>query len=561
MLSLLKIRNVALIDSVEVEFGPGLNLLTGETGSGKSIIVDSLGALIGARTTADIIKDDRDAAEIEGIFTIGENPTLRKLLSEAGIDADGDDLIIRREILRSGRNRIFVNDRLVTAAFLKTVGPHLAEIFGQGESLSLYSASEHRQLLDDYARLGELLSRVSDAFSEFAAARRHLASLDRDESERLQMLDTLRFQINEISSVNLDPSEAENLEEEKRRLVNTGRLTELSSEALALLYESDDSTLSTLDRARRRVDDLAAFDRRFAAYGDGLDAARAVIEDLAFAVREYAAGIEFSPARLNEIEARLAEINRISRKYGGSAEAALAHLDEAKKKLAAIESAEESKEAASAAVVAARSKYISLARELSAARHRFADEYSQAVAAGLKDVALAKAKFEIRIDSDALHLEDEAGFGPAGADKVEFYFSANPGESPKPLAKIASGGEASRLMLILKTAARYLSDGRSLIFDEVDAGIGGRVAEAVGTKLRSLSAGGQVLCVTHQAQVASKADRHFVVEKKFGRGKTQIGIRLLDTAGRIEEIARMLAGERITDAARANAKELIASAQ
>jgi len=561
MLSLLKIRNVALIDSITVEFGPGLNLLTGETGSGKSIIVDSLGALIGGRASADIIKGDCDAAEIEGIFSIADNTGIQGLLSESGIDVDSGEVIIRREILRSGRNRIFINDRLVTAAFLKSAGTFLAEIFGQGEYASLYESSEHRELLDDYAGLRLLRNRVSEAFAEFAAARDRLASLDRDESERLQMLDTLRFQINEISSVNLDLSEIDDLEEEKRRLANTGKLTELSSEALSLLYENDDSTLSTLDRAMRRIDELATFDRQFAGYKEGLDAARAVLEDLSFAVREFAAGIEFSPSRLDEIETRLAEINRIARKYGGTVESALSHLEQAKKKLAEIESAEESKEAAAEAMAQARKKYLSLAGELSAERKRYASEYSRAVTRELKTVALDKAKFEVRIQTQAEEEENEASFGPAGIDKVEFYFSANPGEAPKPLAKIASGGEASRLMLILKTVARHDSAGRSMIFDEVDAGIGGRVAEAVGERLRSLAARGQVLCVTHQAQVASKADRHFVVEKAYSRGKTQIGVRLLDTAGRIEEIARMLAGEKITAAARENAKELIASSR
>lgn len=560
MLNLLTIRNVALIDAVTLEFGPGLNLLTGETGSGKSIIVDALSALTGGRALAEIIKEGSDSAEIEGLFSIAEGGPMRQTLADAGIETDSGEVIVRREILRSGRNRIFINDRLVTASFLRSIGGLLVNIFGQGESSSLFESSEHRELLDDFAGLGDLRRDVAAKYSELISARDRVRSLERDESERLQLIDTLGFQIGEISSVNPDPEEVVRLEEEKRRLANIGKLTELSGEALSLLYENDESTLSTFDRACKRIEELAEFDPRFAAYREGLESARAVLEDLAFTVREFSAGLEFSPGRLDEIESRLAEINRIARKYGGSVESALAHLSEARERLAAIESSETAKKLAAEELSRVRAEYLESALKLSAERKRAGSEYSRAVTRDLKAVALEKAKFEVRIESAVRDAVNEANFGPSGIDRVEFYFSANPGEAPKPLAKIASGGEASRLMLILKTAAKAAASGQTMVFDEVDAGIGGRVAEAVGEKLRSLAAGGQILCVTHQPQVASKADRHFVVEKNFVRGKTQISVRLLDETGRIEEIARMLAGEKITAAARENAREMIAAA-
>lgn len=560
MLNLLTIRNVALIDAVTLEFGPGLNLLTGETGSGKSIIVDALSALTGGRALVEIIKEGSDSAEIEGLFSIADGGPMRQTLADAGIETDSGEIIVRREILRSGRNRIFINDRLVTASFLRSIGGLLVNIFGQGESSSLFEPSEHRELLDDFAGLGNLRREVAAKFAELISARDRVRSLERDESERLQLIDTLGFQIGEISSVNPDPEEVQRLEEEKRRLANIGKLTELSGEALSLLYENDESTLSTFDRACKRIEELAEFDPQFAAYREGLESARAVLEDLAFTVREFSAGLEFSPGRLDEIESRLAEINRIARKYGGSVESALAHLSEARERLAAIESSETAKMQAAEELLRVRTEYLESALKLSAERKRAAAEYSRAVTRDLKAVALEKAKFEVRIESAAEDAANDANFGPSGIDRVEFYFSANPGEAPKPLAKIASGGEASRLMLILKTAAKAATSGQTMVFDEVDAGIGGRVAEAVGEKLRSLAAGGQILCVTHQPQVASKADRHFVVEKNFVRGKTQISVRLLDETGRIEEIARMLAGEKITAAARANAREMIAAA-
>jgi len=483
MLNLLKIRNVALIDSATLEFGPGLNLLTGETGSGKSIIVDALGALTGERALTEIIKEGCDSAEIEGIFSIAEAEALKSVLVDSGIETNGGELIVRREILRSGRNRIFLNDRLVTASFLRSIGGFLVDIFGQGESSSLYEPAEHRGLLDEFAGVGELHREVLRRFAAMESARDQLRSLERDESERLQLIDTLRFQINEISSVNPDADEVVRLEEEKRRLANIGKLTQLSREALSLLYENDESTLSTLDRARRRIEELGAFDRKFAAFREGLETARAVLEDLAFTVRQFSAGLDFSPGRLDEIESRLAEINRLARKYGGSVDSVLAHLVEARERLANIESSETVRLKAAEDLEKARAEYLESAIRLSAERRRAGVEYSRVVTHELKRVALEKAKFEVRIESADREIPDESKFGPNGIDRVEFYFSANPGEPPKPLVKIASGGEASRLMLTLKTAAKAAGTAttlRTMVFDEVDAGIGGRVAEAVG---------------------------------------------------------------------------------
>ncbi|MGE3170659.1 MAG: DNA repair protein RecN [Pyrinomonadaceae bacterium] len=560
MLNLLKIKNIALIDELEIEFGPGLNLLTGETGSGKSIVVDSLGALTGERVTNDLIKDGAEAAQIEGLFSIQRDSSALALLSEAGIDIEGDgdiDLIVRREISLAGKNRIFINNQLVTAGFLKRLGSFLVDIHGQGEQTALFDPATHLELLDEFARAGMLRERTAAAFAAFAEAKARLSELQQGESEKLQLLDILKFQVDEITRAGLKAEEVAELEEEKRRLNNVEKLSSLSGDALDLLYDADGSTVGTLEKAVRKVEELAEYDSRFAGYKEGLSAAQAVLHDLAFAVRDFATHLEFSPERLEQIENRLAEITHVSRKYGGTVETALEHLNEARSKLDAIENLEFHQEEAKKAVTQARGRFVEAADALHNDRTKAAPKFARSVEASLSGVALERARFEVRVDDGR---SDDSRFGPAGFDLVEFYFSANVGEAVKPLARVASGGEASRLMLVLKTTAKGEDKGKAIVFDEIDAGIGGRVAEAVGAKLKELSSGRQVLCVTHQAQVASKADRHFLIEKAMTKNKTRISIRTLDGTQRIEEIARMLAGEKITDAARENAREMIAAA-
>ncbi len=560
MLSLLKIKNVALIDRLEIEFGPGLNLLTGETGSGKSIIVDSLAALTGERVSSDLIKEGTETASIEGLFTVGLSSELMAEFEESGLDtggAAGMEIIVRREISLSGRNRVFVNDQLVTASFLKRIGPYLVDIHGQGEHAELFDTSRQRGMLDQFAAASELVARTASAFAAWNKARGELSALKQDEAEKLQLLDILSFQVDELRRASLSAGEAEALEEEKRRLNNVEKLSALSVEAYEALYEMDGSAVATLGQATQRIKELAEFDSRFREYFEGLDSASAVLEDVAITLRDFRSHLEFSPERLEEIESRLAEIQRVTRKYGGSIEAAIEHLEASERRMANIETAELREKELLAELAELRRSYADAAAALSKRRLTAAKKLEKAVAVALKEVALEKATLEVRSEQ---FPEDDSKFGPFGYDRVEFYFSANPGESLKPIAKVASGGEASRLMLILKTASNPDSEGKTAVFDEIDAGIGGRVAEAVGLKLKQLAKTQQVLCVTHQAQVASKADRHFAVEKATARNSTEIRVRELGEAERIEEIARMLAGEKITEAARENAREMLAAA-
>ena len=566
MLSLLKIRNIALIDELEIEFAGGLNLLTGETGSGKSIIVDSLGALTGERVSSDLIKEGTTQAQIEGLFAVRTNNELRATFEESGIEADEADeidLIVRRELSATGKNRIFVNNQLVTQAFLKRIGAFLVDIHGQGEQTTLFNPSNHLEILDEYANLKAERARVAEHYRAMAQIRSEIESLREDEAQKLQLVDILQFQVDEIGRAKLQPGEDEALEEEKRRLSNVEKLSSLSDESYALLYENEEATVATLEKVVKRVAELAEYESSFAEYAESLATAQAVLEDLAFAVRDFRNSLEYSPERLEEIENRLAEIARLKRKYGGSIEAILAHFAESEERLRNIETAELREEELRRELKKRRDEYLKGASDLHAKREKAARKFEKETEANLKAVALEKARFEVRIDAPG-DLSEEASdraFTAKGFDAVEFYFSANVGESPKPLARVASGGEASRLMLILKTTAKMKDGEKAVVFDEIDTGIGGRVAEAVGLKLKELAKTQQVLCVTHQPQVASLADQHYLVQKETVKNRTEVRVRELSEAEQIEEIARMLAGERITDTARQHAREMIGAAK
>lgn len=561
MLSLLKIKNIALIDEIKLEFSNGLNLLTGETGSGKSIIVDSLGALTGERVSSDLIKEGESSAQIEGLFALKPNAGLHEICYQSGIeldDADEIDLIVRRELAASGRNRIFVNNQLVTQNVLRNIGTFLVDIHGQGEQATLFSAATHLEMLDEYAQVQNLRAKTANKFREMANIRRDLESLHEDEAQKLQLLDILRFQVDEIGKANLKEGEDEQLEEEKRRLNNVEKLSNLSEESYALLYENEEATVTTLEKVVRRVTELAEYESEFAAYNESLLTAQAVLEDLAISVRDFRNRLEFSPERLEEIENRLVEISRLKRKYGGTIATTLAHLKESEERLNNIETTELREAELQKKLKEASDEYLKVARELHEKRTKAARRFEKEIETNLKAVAMEKARFEIRITADEA---DDKTFTAKGFDKIEFYFSANVGESVKPIAKVASGGELSRLMLILNTTTKITATEKTMVFDEIDTGIGGRVAEAVGLKLKELAKTQQVLCVTHQPQVASLADHHFLVNKETVKNRTEVRVRELAKDEQIEEIARMLTGKEITETARQHAKEMIGAAR
>lgn len=565
MLEFLKVKNIALIEEIEIEFGKGLNLLTGETGSGKSIIVDSLGMLTGDRISSDLIKSGKSSARIEGLFAISLTPQLRKTLDDFGIDCSTEktaEIIVSRELSASGKNRVFINGQLTTQAALKQIGPQLVAIHGQGEHTALFDPSNHLELLDAFATVEIERKQVEEAYRCWNSIKGELEDLRSADSQKLQLLDVLRFQIDEIKKADLRTGEDDELAEEKLRMNNVEKLSALSVDAYTLLYDDESSTAVTLDKATKKIEELAQYDSRFGEYLESVKSAAAVIEDLAVTARDFGGHLEFSPERLEQIEERLAEVSRLTRKYGGSIEAVLQHLVECESKLESIETSELREKELIAELKKLREVYIESASRLSKSRVEAAGRFEKRVEANLKAVALEKARFIVNIKSpsqEELADENFNGFSVKGVDAVEFLFSANPGEAPKAVARVASGGEASRLMLVLKTTAGSSDAAATSVFDEIDAGIGGRVAGAVGVKLKTLAATQQVLCVTHQPQVASMADRHFVIEKSMEKNSTSIAVRELSPDERVEELARMLAGEKITDAARENAREMIAA--
>jgi DNA repair protein RecN (Recombination protein N) len=567
MLALLNISNFALISALRVEFERGLNLLTGETGSGKSIIVDALGVLIGGRFSADMIRAGEAHASVEGLFQVGRHAQVRALLADAGLaDAAGEEieLVVRRELTAAGRGRVFVNDRLSTLALLRDLRPFLVDIHGQGDQQTLFDTRTHLELLDAYGGLSERRQEVASLHKTWAGLNRELESLRRDESEKLHLVDGLRFQVGELEAARLAAGEEQRLEEERRRLNNLEKISALCADAYDRTYEDNDSTVARLSQLERQIDELSAYESDYRNYLEGITTARVLLEDLSSAVRGFAETLTFSPERLAEVESRLAELARLKRKYGGTVETALEHLERSRERLRALEHSDERAAEIERELKGARAAYLDAALKLSRERARAAKEFRRGVERSLGEVAMESAQFEARVTTPAegelRSGGDSRALAPSGVDEVEFFFSANPGEPLRPLSKVASGGEASRLMLVLKTIASPARFPRTIVFDEVDAGIGGRVSEAVGLKLKALSGTNQVLCVTHQAQIARFADTHLRVDKRGVKGRTEVSVERLEKARRVEEIARMLTGAEITETARRHAREMLKGA-
>ena len=553
MLKLLRITNFAVVSEATIEFDEGLNLLTGETGAGKSIFVDALGLLLGGRASAEIVRGGESAALIQGLFAVDANPDVARVAAEAGIRLADGELIIRREVTDRARSRTFVNDQLVTLAMLRELRPFLIDIHGQGDQQTLLHQEAHLDMLDEFGGLLALRARVAERYEEFAALRRELASLERTEAERLRALDVLGFQAAEIERAALRDDEDVELERTREILANAERLVQHSAEAYGLLYEESGSVLPALGVVERRVESLARFDARFEAYLEQLRSVKYTLEDLAYFLRDYLQDVDFSPERLKEVDDRLVEIDRLKRKYGATVADVRAALAQMRVQLDDLGRSEERASSISDALAKSKDAYVEVADELGAARRRVAGDLEDRVMAELAELAMAETRFVVRITSAG----GEAGYGPTGVDRVEFFVATNPGEEPRPLVKIASGGEISRLMLALKTVSSPPEIPRTLVFDEVDVGIGGRVSEAIGQRLWHLSRANQVVCVTHQAQIARFADAHFTVRKERVDDRAATRVVKLDRRGQVEELARMIGGADVTETARRHARELL----
>ncbi len=570
MLRFLNIANLAVIDALQIEFKSGLNVLSGETGSGKSIIVDALGLLLGEKASSEMIRTGSDRGYVEGVFEISGNDPLIEVLSESGVETDNDDLIIRRELGPGGRGRNFVNNRTAGLALLKATQPHVIDIHGQGDQQSLLSPDSHMNLLDAFAHAAQNRSETSEAYDGLLKTLKELEESRKSESERLQALDMIEYQISEIEQARLTPHEDIDLETERKLLVNAEKLASLCGEAYRLIYEEETSVLTRLGTVQRRLGELSDVDSQFASHLEQLQTARHVLDDTAAFIRDYVDGIQPSPERLKFVEERLVEIDRLKRKYGKS----LGEVVDAKEKLVerreSLLCSEERAQQLEQMLRQTIGQYRNQADRLSELRQAAARKFERAVAKELVDVALGNARFSVKFSEPTTNQLTErlmtaigvemSGVRRSGKEHVEFYFSANPGEDLKPISAVASGGELSRLMLVLKTITAPSMFPRTLIFDEIDAGIGGKVADAVGHRLKRLAETNQVLCVTHQSQIARYADAHFQVSKEIIGGRTITKVIELDKDGRIEELARMIGGAEVTSSARKHAKELLRTA-
>ena len=556
MLLELRVENYAVIDSVVVEFAAGLNLLTGETGAGKSILIDALALLLGEKASADVIRHGTDKAVVAAVFELhgGEERAATAILEANGIDLDSDQVIVRREIQANGRGRVFICNQPATVAVLKQLAPVLASVHAQRESIISFDENTRLDLLDSFAAADR--TATATAFTEWKTIRDRISSLERDEQDRLRMVDLWSFQKKEIHSADLQVGEDEKLEAEKKILANAEKIYAAAQAAHEALYESNESATAMIRAGFRHLQEVARYDEKFAESLAQLDSARITVEDIGSTLRDYAESVNISPERLAEVEDRLAQIDRLKRKYGSSLEEVIAYGDDVARKLNEIENKDEVLRKLKQEQSAAAQKYLAAARQLSKQRFEAARKLEKLVESEVNDLAM-KVRFKV----DVAGTDDESNWTATGFDQVQYLIATNAGEPLRPLEEIASGGELSRVMLSLKVAAdntksRKKSQ-RTLVFDEIDIGIGGRAAEAVGKKLKTLSQANQVICITHLPQIASFADQHYLIEKREADNRTKTSVRLLTDPGRREEIARMLSGAKLTEASRKHAEQLL----
>ena len=561
MLRLLRIRNFALIRELEIEFGDGLNLLTGETGSGKSILVDAFGMLLGERSSQDMIRTGCDSAVMEGMFEIASEGTLSGILSDAGFDNEENILLIRREISASDRNRVFINGHLATLNLLKSVGERLADIHGQQDQKSLLDPPAHLQWLDCYGDNGNRLKEVREHFKKLRETAMRLEHYEAEKEERSRRVEILRFQLDEIRRISPLPNEREELENEIAILSNSEKIVADTTDVYSSLYESETSILTGTRRLARLLQELERFDGSWAQYRESLQECLYRMEDIALAARDYADRCDFSPERLEQAQQRLHALDKLEQKYCSSGIDIFEYTENCSRELDALTASAATSADLAKQLEADRALYLECAGKLTEKRRRDASKLEKDIRKELFSLAMPGMKLQVHFQS----VEEDRGnklipgfYGLDGLDHVEFLIAPNKGEAMRPLARIASGGELSRLMLAIKSLCGNEDTGKTLVFDEVDAGIGGRVAEAVGKRLKKLALQNQVLCVTHLPQIAAFARNHYSVQKQVVDKRTETVAKPLSLDERIHEISRMLGGEVITETTRRHAEEMLA---
>jgi DNA repair protein RecN (Recombination protein N) len=559
MLLELRAENYAVIDHAVAGFGPGLNLLTGETGAGKSILIDALALLLGGKASSDVVRFGAEKAVLGCVFET--TPGAEEILEANGIDAEGDEILLRREVAMSGKGRVFVNNQPATVAVLRQLAPELALVHAQSETLVAFDAAQQRMLLD---RFGDISCEdIATAYTRWRGLAVQIDQLRSAEQDRLRLMDLWSFQKREIEAAAIvDAEEDVRLETEKRVLANSERLFAGATAAQDMLYEGEVSAQTLLGGALRHVEDLARFDEQFRETAQQLAAAKASVEDATATLRHFAGSVTASPERLSDIEDRLAPLDRLKRKYGSTLGEVIAFGADAAAKLSELENRDACLTELEKDLTIAAAKYIVLARKLTAERAAAAKKLAKVAQRQINELAM-QARFEVLVTPRA-EVEAWTAFG---WDKVACRIATNPGEPLKPLTEIASGGEMSRVMLALKVSVeegaaeamrkRRTALPRTLVFDEIDIGIGGRAAEAVGQKLKMLSRSQQVICITHLPQIAAFADQHFLIEKAERNGRTHTGVRHMKEEERVEEIARMLSGASRTETSLRHAEQML----
>jgi DNA repair protein RecN (Recombination protein N) len=571
----LRLENYAVIDNLAVEFGSGLNLLTGETGAGKSILIDALSLLLGEKASSEVIRSGAERAVVSAVFdaevTAADN--VNKVLGANGLDdSDNGTLILRREISATGKGRVFVNNQPATVAVLRQLAPHLAIIHAQNESILSFDGPARLELLDAFA--GSQLETVAASYFAWKQIRTRIDELERGEQDRLRLVDLWIFQKREIEEARLQSGEDERLEAEKRVLANAEKIYNAAMNAFDLLYEGNGSTASSVRAAHKQVEELARYEPKFQEALAALETARISVEDVGATLRDYAGGIHASPEHLAQVEDRLALLDRMKRKYGPTLDEVIQFGADVSRKLADLENKDEILRQLEAELGKSAGEYLGAAKALSKRRTEAARRLEKLVEAEINDLAMKSA---FRIESTV--SAEESNWTPSGIDQVAYMISTNPGDPLRQLEHIASGGELSRVMLALKASVEAGSDPngnkkrqpsaarktrekagqKTLVFDEIDTGIGGRAAEAVGKKLKSLARANQVLCVTHLPQIATFGDHHYVIEKKESSGRTRTGVREVTGDERTEEVARMLSGAKLTETSRRHAEQMLRS--
>jgi len=556
MLTQIRVRNYAVIDEIELELGPGMTVLSGETGAGKSILVDALGLVLGDRADASAVRAGAERAEITAIFELTDVPTARDWLAERDLD-DGNECVLRRIIGREGRSRAYVNGSPAPLQTLRQLGEHLVEIHGQHEHQTLTHRSVQREILDIHGKLGPALTRLSQAYDDWRALDERLTTLRDERAHREERIDLIRYQLRELESLALDDGEAEALDQEHARLANTGRLAEGSNEALELIYDDENgSAQQRIGRARETLARLAETDPALAPLARQLEEAEIQVNDAAEELRRYQTGLEADPARLEFVDGRIGSIRELARKHQIAPAELPGRLIALRDELSSIENAAQALDTLATELEAAAGEYRSLALDLGRARTAAAGSLGDAIAAMMRQLGMPGGHFEVRVSTD-----EDGDFTRHGLDRIEFAVTTNPGQPAAALARVASGGELSRIALAVQVVATGGGGPPCLVFDEIDSGVGGGVAEIVGRRLRELGEARQVLCVTHLPQVASQGHGHVRVAKLTDGKTTRTTLTPLNEDETVEELARMLGGVEITATSRDHAREMLGRAR